>query len=92
MKRLSESSFSLVLQGEALAKLGFLPGQYANIEVPETGLQRAYSFSSGVSNGQVSFLIRNVPGGLMSGYLKDRARAGDAITLNGPFGSSSVRC
>lgn len=91
VKRLSESSFSLVLQGEALAKLGFLPGQYANIEVPETGLQRAYSFSSGVSNGQVSFLIRNVPGGLMSGYLKDRARPGDAITLNGPFGSFYLR-
>ena len=80
-----------VRQGEALAELGFLPGQYATIEVPDTGLQRAYSFSSGVRMGQVSFLIRNVPGGLMSGFLKDRARPGDAITLSGPFGSFYLR-
>lgn len=91
VKRLSESTFSLTLEGEALNKLSFLPGQYANLEVPGTTQHRAYSYSSMPSGGRVSFLIRNVPGGLMSGWLRDVAQPGAAIKLAGPLGSFYLR-
>ena len=93
VRRLSDSTFSLVLQGETLQKLLFLPGQYANLQVPGQGAQhRAYSFSAmAPGSDTTSFLIRNVPGGLMSGFLADRAQPGDPISLTGPFGSFYLR-
>jgi hypothetical protein len=38
-----------------------------------------------------TFLIRNVPGGKMSAYLEAKAKAGDRLLLNGPFGSFYLR-
>ena len=46
VRQLSASTLSLVLQGEGVGKLAFLPGQYANLTVPGTEQTRAYSFSS----------------------------------------------
>jgi benzoate/toluate 1,2-dioxygenase reductase subunit len=91
VKQLSDSTFSLVVHGDALGKLAFLPGQYANLQVPGSDQHRAYSFSSMPQDGVVSFLIRNVPNGLMSGYLKNTANPGDTITLAGPLGSFYLR-
>jgi benzoate/toluate 1,2-dioxygenase reductase subunit len=91
VKQLSDSTFSLVVAGDALGKLAFLPGQYANLQVPGSDQHRAYSFSSMPQDGTVSFLIRNVPNGLMSGYLKNTAKPGDTITLAGPLGSFYLR-
>lgn len=91
VQRLSDSTLSLTLAGEALHKLSFLPGQYANLKVPGSEQHRAYSFSSMAKEGSVSFLIRNVPGGLMSGFLREQARPGDSIALAGPLGSFYLR-
>lgn len=91
VRRLSDSTFSLVLEGAELNKLGFLPGQYANVQVPGQGVHRAYSFSSTVKDGVVSFLIRNVPGGLMSGFLSNQAAPGMEMQLVGPLGSFYLR-
>lgn len=71
--------------------IGFLPGQYVNIQVPGTGETRAYSFSSRPGSRELSFLIRNVPGGLMSSWLVGKARAGDKVTLTGPMGVFYLR-
>jgi benzoate/toluate 1,2-dioxygenase reductase subunit len=91
VKQLSPSTISLSIQGEALHKLAFLPGQYVNLKVPGSKQTRAYSFSSLPRDGEVSFLIRNVPGGLMSNFLTNLAKAGDAMTLTGPLGSFYLR-
>ena len=91
MRALSDSTLSLTVEGEELGKLAFLPGQYVNLQVPGSEHTRAYSFSSMPRDGQVSFLIRNVPGGLMSGYLTGAAKAGDAVTMTGPLGSFYLR-
>jgi benzoate/toluate 1,2-dioxygenase reductase subunit len=71
--------------------LAFLPGQYVNIQVPGTTQMRAYSFSSLPGFREASFLIRHVPGGLMSQWLTQRARPGDRLTLSGPMGSFYLR-
>lgn len=91
VKSLSDSTISLTIQGDDLKAMSFLPGQYVNLQVPGTEQHRAYSFSSLQNDGAVSFLIRNVPGGLMSGFLTGQAKPGDAMTLNGPLGSFYLR-
>ncbi|MBS7842942.1 ring-hydroxylating dioxygenase ferredoxin reductase family protein [Pseudomonas fluorescens] len=68
----------------------FLPGQYVNIGVPDSGQTRAYSFSSRPGETGASFLIKHVPGGLMSGWLQ-RALPGDSVTMTGPLGSFYLR-
>lgn len=68
----------------------FLPGQYVNIDVPGTGLTRAYSFSSAPGETHISFLIKRIPGGLMSSWLA-RAKPGERLTLSGPLGSFYLR-
>lgn len=88
---LSDSSIGLSLALDGAARLAFLPGQYVNIEVPGTGQTRSYSFSSPPGAELATFLIRNVPGGLMSGYLTGRAKPGDRLTLTGPLGSFYLR-
>lgn len=87
--RLSETSFGLRVK---LAKpVGFLPGQYVNVTVPGTGKHRSYSFSSAPGAAEASFLIRNLPGGVMSTYLGANAQPGDAVTLTGPMGAFYLR-
>ena len=87
--RLSETSFGLRVK---MAKsVGFLPGQYVNVTVPGTASHRSYSFSSAPGADEATFLIRNLPGGVMSSYLGDRAQPGDAVTLTGPMGAFYLR-
>ena len=75
VRQLSDSTIALSIKGEALSKLAFLPGQYVNLGIPGSEQTRAYSFSSLQRDGEVSFLIRNVPGGLMSSFLTGMAKA-----------------
>lgn len=91
VRQLSESTIALSIKGESLSKLAFLPGQYVNLKVPGSEQSRAYSFSSLQRDGEVSFLIRNVPGGLMSSFLSGLAKAGDSLSLTGPLGSFYLR-
>ncbi|AZD37026.1 Benzoate 1,2-dioxygenase, ferredoxin reductase component [Pseudomonas chlororaphis subsp. aurantiaca] len=91
VRQLSDSTIALSIKGEALSKLAFLPGQYVNLGVPGSEQTRAYSFSSLQRDGEVSFLIRNVPGGLMSSFLTGLAKAGDHMSLAGPLGSFYLR-
>ena len=91
VRQLSASTIALSIKGEALSRLDFLPGQYVNLKVPGSEQSRAYSFSSLQKDGEVSFLIRNVPGGLMSNFLTNLAKAGDSMTLAGPLGSFYLR-
>ncbi|QKZ04836.1 benzoate 1,2-dioxygenase electron transfer component BenC [Pseudomonas eucalypticola] len=91
VEQLSDSTIALKIKGEALSQLAFLPGQYVNLQVPGSEHTRAYSFSSLQRDGEVSFLIRNVPGGLMSSFLTRLAKAGDSMTLAGPLGSFYLR-
>ncbi len=69
----------------------FLPGQYVNVTAPNETVTRPYSFNSAPGADVATFLIRNVPGGKMSAYLEAKAKAGDRLLLNGPFGSFYLR-
>jgi benzoate/toluate 1,2-dioxygenase reductase subunit len=69
----------------------FLPGQYVNVTAPNEMTKRPYSFTSAPGADVATFLIRNVPGGKMSAYLEAKAKTGDRLVLNGPFGSFYLR-
>ena len=89
VRRLSDTTFGLSVETDE--PVGFLPGQYVNIAVPGSGQARSYSFSSVPGSRQAEFLIRNIPGGLMSTYLAEGAQAGASLDLTGPSGSFYLR-
>ncbi|WP_323122273.1 benzoate 1,2-dioxygenase electron transfer component BenC [Burkholderia alba] len=88
---LSDSTIRFSVDVDAPERLGFLAGQYVNVEIPGDGAARSYSFSSQPGNARVSFLVRNVPGGRMSGYLTGQAAPGQRIAFSGPHGSFYLR-
>lgn len=88
---LSDSAFELRLKLVDPPRISFLSGQYVNIKIPGTNTTRAYSFSSIPEATELSFLIRNVPEGLMSTWLSKTANPGDFLTLTGPQGSFYLR-
>ncbi|WP_454625414.1 2Fe-2S iron-sulfur cluster-binding protein [Bradyrhizobium cenepequi] len=69
----------------------FLPGQYVNITAVNERVTRPYSFTSAPGSNVATFLIRNLPDGSMSAYLSAKARRGDRLLLDGPFGSFYLR-
>lgn len=84
-----DAAYELVLDIPADAPV-FLPGQYVNIGVPGSAEHRSYSFSSAPGDRRMTFLVKQVPGGLMSGWLAG-ARAGQGLELSGPLGSFYLR-
>lgn len=91
VEMVSDSTIILRLALDNPNAIAFLPGQYVNLVVPGTDEHRAYSFSSRPGADEATFLIRNVPGGLMSGWLAEKARPGAQMRFVGPNGSFFLR-
>jgi benzoate/toluate 1,2-dioxygenase reductase subunit len=91
VERLSDSTISFSVNLDQGDGVGFLPGQYVNVEIPGTALTRSYSFSSPPGAGDAAFVVRNVPGGRMSNFLVEEAQPGQRIGFTGPFGSFYLR-
>ncbi|WP_244828896.1 benzoate 1,2-dioxygenase electron transfer component BenC [Caballeronia sp. TF1N1] len=85
----NDAAVVLEFDVEAAAPV-FLAGQYVNIDVPGSGQHRSYSFSSAPGESKVSFLIKKIPGGVMSTWLES-AQPGDKTQLTGPLGSFYLR-
>ena len=72
--------------------IDFKPGQFIQIRVPGSDYFRRYSMSSTPADlPKVSFLMRVLPQGLMSDYLRNEAQINDALEIEGPFGSFFLR-
>lgn len=72
--------------------MDFRPGQFMQILVPEIGVFRSYSPSSTKLHlPKMEFLIRIIPGGVMSKYLVEQAHVDQVLTLSGPYGSFFLR-
>lgn len=68
------------------APFEYRPGQFVNL-VRADGLTRSYSVASTPSDdGALEFHVRRIPGGRMSSWLFDGARAGDPVQVRGPYG------
>ncbi|MBQ0937848.1 benzoate 1,2-dioxygenase electron transfer component BenC [Ideonella paludis] len=84
-----DAAYELVLDTTVDAPV-FLPGQYVNIEVPGRGQHRSYSFSSAPGSQRLTFMIKQVTGGLMSSWLTE-AQVGQGLQVTGPLGSFYLR-
>src|SRR4051794_4970939 len=89
--RLSDTTAGFSIRLDNRAALGFLPGQYVNIQIPGTDQTRSYSFSSGPRADEAAFLLRDTPTGALPTYLRERAKVGDRIEFQGPLGSFYLR-
>lgn len=87
LTRLSPSTVAFTVR---TAPFAFLPGQYVNIAVPGSTQTRSYSFSSPPGAAAAGFLVRDIPGGLMTSFLAGAA-PGTALTFTGPIGSFYLR-
>ena len=85
----NDAAVVLELDVEAAAPV-FLPGQYVNIDVPGSAQHRSYSFSSAPGESRIRFLIKKIPGGVMSTWLES-ACPGNRVELTGPLGSFYLR-
>ena len=85
----SPTTVSFTLKSET--PVTFLPGQYVNLQVPGTKETRSFSFSSAPGQTESSFLIRDVPDGLMSTYMRQKAKIDDFMMFSGPYGSFYLR-
>ncbi|AWL28754.1 anthranilate 1,2-dioxygenase electron transfer component AntC [Acinetobacter defluvii] len=73
-------------------QLQYLPGQYARLQIPDTDEWRSYSFANRPNtSNQLQFLIRLLPDGVMSNYLRDRCQVGQTIVMEAPLGSFYLR-
>lgn len=93
VKQVSASTAILHLDlGDVGQSLDYLPGQYARLLIPGTENKRSYSFANrpGVSN-RLQFLIRLLPDGVMSNYIRERCQVGDPIVLEAPLGAFYLR-
>lgn len=75
--------------------LRYRPGQHASLQVPGSDLPaRCYSFAHAAPDAgttEVSFFVRRVPGGAMSGWLLDPANAGRRVALRAALGDFHLR-
>ncbi len=89
----SHSTAILHLDASATEQqIDFLPGQYARLQVPGTLQWRSYSFANTPnSRNQLLFLIRLLPDGAMSNFLRDQCQPGMTIEFEAPLGSFYLR-
>ncbi|GLU30257.1 anthranilate 1,2-dioxygenase electron transfer component AntC [Trinickia caryophylli] len=91
--QVSETTAILHLDASAHERrLDFLPGQYARLKVPGTDVWRSYSFANRPDdNNQLQFLIRLLPDGVMSNYLRARCAPDQTIEFEAPLGTFYLR-
>jgi Na+-transporting NADH:ubiquinone oxidoreductase subunit F len=73
--------------------LGHRPGQYVQVQAPgpEGLVFRAYSICTPAhQSGQITLLVRRVPGGIASTYLH-RLDVGQIVRFTGPYGEFRLR-
>ncbi|MBN3754874.1 2Fe-2S iron-sulfur cluster binding domain-containing protein [Paraburkholderia sp. Tr-20389] len=96
LETIARNTLRLELQIEPDADGGcaaeFEPGQFMEIEIPGSDDRRPFSLAN-TSNwdGRLEFLIRLQPGGRFSSYLRERAKPGDTLTVQGPAGAFGIR-
>lgn len=93
VERLSPDTALLALDVGGLSdKLRYRPGQFAQLKVPGTDCWRSYSFAHAPRDGgEVEFLVRLLPSGAMSEYLREHARPGDRIDMRASKGGFFLR-
>lgn len=93
VERLSPTTALLRIDASALgANLSYKPGQFAQLKVPGTEEWRSFSYAHPAAAGaELEFIVRLLPRGAMSDYLRDRTKVGDVISLRCSKGAFHLR-
>ncbi|PKI16187.1 FAD-binding oxidoreductase [Colwellia sp. 12G3] len=93
VEMISDSTALVKLDASSCAHtINFSGGQFVSMTLPGTTDKRSYSMANLPNEAnELEFIIRILPDGLMSNYLRDQAKNGDIITLTPPKGSFSLR-
>jgi ferredoxin-NADP reductase len=86
-------SFFFATQGKH--GFAFRPGQFVTLELEIGGeqLNRCYTISSSPTRPHtISITVKRVPGGMVSNWLHDNLKVGDAVRMLGPAGEFSCAC
>ncbi len=93
--QIAERTLQLNLQWLALdagQAVEFEPGQCMELEIPDSGIRRAYTLANtGNWRGEMEFLIRLQPDGRFSGYLRELATIGQILNVYGPGGAFAMQ-
>lgn len=90
IERLAPYIVRVVLRTPPASPLRFLPGQY--VDVLAEGVRRSYSLANAPrADNQLELIVKSCPGGALSGYWFERARANDLVRIEGPFGTFFLR-
>ena len=81
----------LTLESQDSKPFNFLPGQYANLQIPDTHIVRSYSFVNEPGSNRATFLIRLLRDGALSNWLQGPPPAGTQMLTTGPFGRFFMR-
>ena len=96
IERVAEQTVRLTLQLDADPLLGagldFQPGQFVELEIPGTGVRRAYSLANTANwDGVAELWVRLRPYGAFSTWLAETAAVGDRLVVHGPQGAFGLR-
>lgn len=92
VRQISPTTAILGVDVSGMEPLAYKAGQFAQLRVPGTDTWRNYSYAHPADGRrEVEFIIRLLPDGVMSNYLRDRAKPGDRISLRGSKGGFYLR-
>lgn len=92
VEHVSPSTALLRVDVSGMDPLIYLPGQFAQLQVPDTNVWRNYSYAHPADGRtEIEFIVRLLPRGVMSDYLRETAKAGDRIAMRGSKGCFYLR-
>ncbi len=92
VEHVSPSTALLRVDVSGLDPLVYLPGQFAQLQVPGTTVWRNYSYAHPADGrSEVEFIVRLLPQGVMSDYLRGTAKPGDRIAMRCSRGGFYLR-
>jgi propane monooxygenase reductase subunit len=69
------------------SRIEFTAGQFVNVEIPGTGLQRTFSLANcPAQDDRVELIVKLYPDGAFSRFLREDAAAGTGVRVHGPYG------
>lgn len=92
VEHVSPSTALLRVDVSELGPLSYQAGQFAQLKVPGTTSWRNYSYAHPADGAStVEFIVRLLPHGEMSDYLRERAKPGDRIAMRCSKGGFYLR-
>ncbi|QEN12176.1 FAD-binding oxidoreductase [Mycolicibacterium sp. ELW1] len=92
VEHVSPTTALLRVDVSGLGPLVYLPGQFAQLQVPGSTVWRNYSYAHPADGRtEVEFIVRLLPQGVMSDYLREKAQPGDRIAMRCSKGGFYLR-